>query len=74
MHKYDYLEGFGEKTSITEDHIANGIIFPEKKERVYPICKSCESFIKLTKFCRECKCFMPMKTLLKDTKCPLGKW
>jgi len=43
------------------------------KER-YSVCKSCEEFIKVTKFCNQCKCFMPAKTVWSYSECPMKKW
>lgn len=40
----------------------------------YNLCKSCDSFIKLTKQCSECMCIMPIKTKFANDRCPLEKW
>jgi hypothetical protein len=51
-------------------------MFVSKEEYLkrYEICKSCDSFINLTKQCKECSCFMQIKCKFSGVRCPKDYW
>lgn len=53
---------------------SNLVVVKEVYNERMNICKSCDSYLKLSHQCRECGCIMNMKAKFRTSECPLGKW